>query len=87
METASGCDLEDALNATFGFNVEKQKFDAGLMAEGTMDQCKDGAIRTVAETLGRETAEKVCVSLYLLCVSVHVMCVRVRLRLCLCPFL
>ena len=59
IETASGLPFEESMHATFGFNVAKQKFDAGLMAEGTMDQCKEGAVRTVADKVGREKAEQV----------------------------
>jgi len=59
IEATTGLPFEDSLYATYGFNVELQKFEVGLMAEGTMDQCKEGAVKTVANVLGRQKAEEI----------------------------
>lgn len=58
LEAASGLVLADDLNSLYGFNVERQKFEVGLLAEGTMDQCRDGAVDKITEMIGRERAEE-----------------------------
>lgn len=62
IEASTGFPFADSLLSMFGFDRKRDKFEAGLLAEGTMEQCRAATQQLLAASLGEEKAEKVVAS-------------------------